>query len=273
MLLNILDKVESLPPLPQTVNEIEIFRKKDDKEVEELTKIIEKDPLCVVTLLKISNSSLFGFSSRIETIRRVINLLGMNFAIYVTLKESINNILKTDLCPYNVKCEDFLEISNLSLSLVNLWVSQIDKKLEEEILLASLLQEIGKFILSEIINKEGKTEEFKKKIDSGIEIKEVEKGFLNTTTSEVTAQIFRHWKFNENLVSMIECVDDIDSCTCENRMKSQILDVVKTVCNISNPLSENSIAKGLAKAKKYGFELEYLNNSIKLLKNRFELNK
>ena len=26
MLLNILDKVESLPPLPQTVNEIEIFR-------------------------------------------------------------------------------------------------------------------------------------------------------------------------------------------------------------------------------------------------------
>ena len=118
MLLNILDKVESLPPLPQTVNEIEIFRKKDDKEVEELTKIIEKDPLCVVTLLKISNSSLFGFSSRIETIRRVINLLGMNFAIYVTLKESINNILKTDLCPYNVKCEDFVEISNLSLSLV-----------------------------------------------------------------------------------------------------------------------------------------------------------
>lgn len=271
MLFNILDKVESLPPLPQTVNEIEIFRKREDKEVEELIKIIEKDPLCVVTLLKISNSSLFGFSSKIETISRVINLLGMNFAIYVTLKESINNILKTDLYPYNVKCEDFVEISNLSL--VNLWVSQVDKKLEEEFLLASLLQEIGKFILSEILVKEGLAEEFKKKIELGIEIKEIEKEFLNITTSEVTAQIFRYWKFNKNLISMIECVDDIDSCTCGNRLKSQILDVVKTVCNISNPFSENSIEKGLSKAKKYGFELEYLNNTIEVLKNRVNLNK
>lgn len=273
MLFNILDKIESLPPLPKTVDEIEIFRKKENKEVEELTKIIEKDPLCVVTLLKISNSSLFGFSSKIETISRVINLLGMNFAIYVTLKESINNILKTDLNPYGAKCEDFVEISNLSLSLVNLWVSQIDKKLEEEIVLASMLQEIGKFILSEILVKEGLAEEFKKKIESGIEIKEVEKEFLNITTSEVTAQIFRHWKFNKNLISMIECVDDIDSCTCGNRLKSQILDVVKTVCNISNPLSESSIAKGLSKAKKYGFELEYLNNAINIVKDRELLNK
>lgn len=270
MLLNILDKIESLPPLPKTVNEIEIFRKKEDKEVDELTKIIEKDPLCVVTLLKISNSSFFGFSSKIETISRVINLLGMNFVIYVTLKESINNMLKTDLYPYNAKCEDFVETSNLSLSLVNIWVSQIDKKLEEEILLASLLQEIGKFVLSEIIMQERKTEQFKRKIDSGIEIKEVEKEFLNTTTSEVTAQIFRHWKFNENLISMIECVDDIDSCSCDNKIKSQILDVVKTVCSISNPLSENSIEKGLSKAKKYGFDLEYLNSAIEVLKNKIK---
>lgn len=273
MLLNILDRVESLPPLPQTVNEIEIFRKKENKEVEELTKIIEKDPLCVVTLLKISNSSLFGFSSKVETISRVINLLGMNFAIYVTLKESINNILKTDLYPYNIKCEDFVEISNLSLSFVNLWVSQIDKKLEEEILLASLLQEIGKFILSEIVIEEGLAEEFKKKVELGLEIKEIEKEFLNTTTSQVTAQIFKYWKFNENLVSMIECVDDIDSCTCENRMKSQILDVVKTLCNLQNPLSDEAITKSLLKAKKYNFELEYLNNAINMLENSYKINK
>lgn len=107
MLLNILDKIESLPALSQTVSEIENFRKKNNKEVEELIKIIEKDPLCVVTLLKVSNSSLFGFSSKIETISRVINLLGMNFAMYITLKESINHILKTDLYPYNIKCEGF----------------------------------------------------------------------------------------------------------------------------------------------------------------------
>lgn len=273
MLLNILDKIESLPALSQTVSEIENFRKKNNKEVEELIKIIEKDPLCVVTLLKVSNSSLFGFSSKIETISRVINLLGMNFAMYITLKESINHILKTDLYPYNIKCEDFIEISNLSLSLVNLWVSKIDKKLEEEILLASLLQEIEKFILSDILVKESLSEEFKKKVELGIEIKEIEKEFLNTTTSQVTAEIFKYWKFNENLISMIECVDDIDNCTCENKIKSQILDVVKTVCNITNPFCDESIEKALLKAKSYGFEIKYLNNAIEVVKKRYEINK
>ena len=63
MLENILEKIESLPPLPQTIEKIENFRKKKNKEIEELVKIIEKDALVITTLLKISNSSLFGFRS------------------------------------------------------------------------------------------------------------------------------------------------------------------------------------------------------------------
>ena len=61
MLENILEKIESLPPLPQTIEEIENFRKKKDKEIDELVRIIEKDALVITTLLKISNSALFGF--------------------------------------------------------------------------------------------------------------------------------------------------------------------------------------------------------------------
>lgn len=38
----ILQKIESLPPLPKTIIEIEEFRKKQDKELNELLKIIEK---------------------------------------------------------------------------------------------------------------------------------------------------------------------------------------------------------------------------------------
>ena len=100
MLENILEKIESLPPLPQTIEKIENFRKKKNKEIEELVKIIEKDALVITTLLKISNSSLFGFRTKVETIGRVISLLGINFTIYMTISETFNNILTTDLSPY-----------------------------------------------------------------------------------------------------------------------------------------------------------------------------
>ena len=42
MFENILKKIEALPPLPQTIIEIEAFRKSTNKEIDNLIKIIEK---------------------------------------------------------------------------------------------------------------------------------------------------------------------------------------------------------------------------------------
>ena len=148
MFENILKKIESLPPLPQTIIDIEEFRKRVDKEVDDLIKIIEKDALCVTTLLKVANSSLFGFRSKIETVGRIINLLGMNFTIYVSMQETIKSILTSDLLPYGVGCKEFMKASNLSLSLVNLWLPNSDRVLKDEIQLGVLLQESGKFRLN-----------------------------------------------------------------------------------------------------------------------------
>ena len=59
--INILQKIESLPPLPKTIIDIEEFRKRKDKEAADLLDIIEKDALIISTLLKISNSAMLGF--------------------------------------------------------------------------------------------------------------------------------------------------------------------------------------------------------------------
>lgn len=268
MFENILEKIESLPPLPQTMIEIEEFRKSSHKELEFLIKIIEKDPLCVTTLLKVSNSSLFGFKSKIETVSKVINLLGMNFTIYVAINESINSILKTDLFPYGISCENFMESSNLSLSLVNLWIPNANRVLKDEILLAALLQESGKFILSEIIINRDLNNEFIKRLNEENDVVKVEKEILEITTSQITAEIFKHWKLSENLIKMIEFVDDIEKCDEEYRQKAQILDVVKTICNVCDPFSDKSINKGIEKAKKYTLDVESLEDAIFILKNR-----
>ena len=41
--INILQKIESLPPLPKTIIDIEEFRKRSDKEAADLLDIIEKE--------------------------------------------------------------------------------------------------------------------------------------------------------------------------------------------------------------------------------------
>ena len=265
---NILEKIESLPPLPKTIVEIEEFRKKPNKEAIELLNIIEKDALIISTLLKISNSAMFGFRSKVETPSRAVSLLGINFTISIAIGGTVQNLLMTNLEPYGISSDDFMRVSNISSTLANLWLSKIDIDLKEEMLLPALLQETGKFILADLILSEKKSDLFKSKVSSGCDITDVEKELLHTTTSQTTAQIFKHWKLSSNLINMIENVDDISKAEDNFKRKSQILDVIKTACDISDPLSELNIEKAIKKATVYGFDTNILKKAIETLQDR-----
>ncbi|MCB9096728.1 HDOD domain-containing protein [Arcobacter aquimarinus] len=265
---NILEKIESLPPLPKTIIEIEEFRKKTNKESAELLEIIEKDALIISTLLKISNSAMFGFRSKVETPGRAINLLGINFTISIAIGGTVQNLLMTNLEPYGINSDDFMKASNISSTLASLWLSKIDIELKDEIVLPALLQETGKFIIADLIVNEGKSDLFKSKIASGASIEDTEKELLGFTTSEVTAKIFRHWKLSENLINLIENVDNVSKAEDEYKKKTQILDIIKTAAYINAPLSANSVKKALEKASAYGFDTNILKNAITTLEDR-----
>lgn len=266
--MSILEKIESLPPLPKTITEIEEFRRKSEKEAFELLQIIEKDALIISTLLKISNSAMFGFRSKVETPSRAINLLGINFTISIAIGGTVQNLLMANLEPYGINSDDFMRASNLSSTLTHLWVAKFDYELKEELLLPALLQEAGKFILADIIVSEKKTEEFKTKLASGEDMPAVEKELVGLSSSEITAKIFRHWKLSDNLVDLIEFVDDIEKCDPSIKQKAQVLDVIKTACNVSNPLSDENIAKAISKANKYGLHVKSLEKAIETLQDR-----
>ncbi|MCT7581758.1 HDOD domain-containing protein [Aliarcobacter butzleri] len=267
---NILNKIDSLPPLPKTIIEVEEFRKKPNKEIADLLKIIEKDALIVSTLLKISNSAMFGFRSRVETPARAVSLLGINFTISIAIAGTVQNLLKSDLEPYGVNVNDFMKASNTASILANLWLSKIDLALKEEIVLPALLQETGKFILADYIKQENLSETFRGKVDSGELIEDVERNLLGITTSQVTAQIFRHWKLSDKLVNMIENVDNISNVSDEYKKQTQILEVIKTAAYIKNPLSDENVKKAIEKASKYELDITSLKNAITTLKDRVD---
>lgn len=266
--INILQKIESLPPLPKTIIDIEEFRKKNDKEAADLLNIIEKDALIISTLLKISNSAMFGFRSKVETPGRAISLLGINFTISIAIGGTVQNLLMTSLTPYGINSDDFMRASNISSTLANLWLSKVDVDLKEEIILPALLQEIGKFILSDLLISEDKADEFKNKIASGVSIENAEKELLGFTTSEITAKIFKYWKLSDNLVDMIEYVDDISKVRSEYKVKTQVLDVIKTACAVNSPLSDECVVNAISKAAQYGLDTKTLKKAIETLQDR-----
>ena len=268
---DVLRRVESLPPLPRTIVLIEEYRRDNEKEIDKLHNIISKDALIVTNLLRIANSAMFGFRSKIETPLRAISLLGINFTISIAISTSSQKILVNSLSPYGLTNDTFMNSSNMASVLASLWLEKIDEKLKDEIILPALLLDIGKFILSNLIVSEHLDKEFKIKIDEGIAIEDLEKEYFGFTSSFVTAKIFKHWRLNPNLVTSIEFVDDLENAPEEFKEKAKILDVIKTATCIKEPLSNNSIKKALEKANKYGFDTKILENAILNLKQRIDL--
>ncbi|PLY06737.1 MAG: HDOD domain-containing protein [Arcobacter sp.] len=264
----IIDKIESLPPLPKTIIEIEEFRQSSEKEAFELLKIIEKDALIVSTLLKVSNSAMFGFRSKVETASKAINLLGINFTISIAIGGTVQNLLKTNLSAYGINSDDFMRASNLATTLTSLWLTKVSFDLKEELVLPALLQEAGKFILADIIDSEGKTEEFKSLLASGKTIAEAEKEAVGMSTSQITAAIFKHWKLSDNLINVIEFVDDIEKCDNKYKESTQILEVIKTICCVTDAMSDENIEKGIAKATEYNLDVKNLEKAIEKLQDR-----
>ncbi len=266
----IIEKIDSLPPLPKSVTELEEFRKLPNKEPLDLLKIIEKDPLIVTTILRVANSAMFGFVSQVETPSRAISLLGVNFTISIALGSIIQKLVKTDLAAYGISTDDYMYSSSLATSLVNAWVSKINFDLKEELLLPAFLQEVGKFIISEIIEEREQKKEFTEKLKVMNNTSLTEEELIGFSCARITANIFKHWKLSHNLIFSIGFVGDLENCPQEYIQKVQILEIIKIICDVRNPFSDENIQKGLTKAKEYGFDIEILTQAIDSIKFKID---
>jgi len=67
---------------------------------------------------------------------------------------------------------------------------------------------------------------------------------------------------------MIKYADDVENCPANCKKEVQILNVVKTICNVIDPVSDTFAEEGLAKAKAYGLETRHLAKAIEKMQDR-----
>lgn len=259
-------KIDSLPPLPNSMLELEDFRKVQNTNPEELIEIIEKDPLLVSAILRVANSSMFGFRSTVDTLSRAINLLGINFTISLAIGSIVQNTVKCNLSPYGISNEEFLEVCALSTKIVNTWIAKVDNDLKDELLMPAFLQETGKFIIANVLQQEDKSKDFLKALNRTNNITKCEEEFIGFACPRITANVFKHWSLSHNLIFSIGFVGDSKSCPANFKKHTEILEIVKELADVRNPLSEAGISKAIELAKNYNYDEKILEESIDQIK-------
>jgi HD-like signal output (HDOD) protein len=234
----------------------------DDAGVGDLTKVIEHDPMIIANLLKAANSPLYGFRKEIKSAAQAVSLFGMSMTRSIAIGNSVRKLLNVDMQPYGITSDKFAEISSLQGALISSWYKRIDKKKAEKLYLAAFLQETGKILIASDIIEEDETISFASEVKNSNNLAMVEKTYVNITSAEITALIFKHWGFDKEFIDIIKYSDNPSSAPSEVKEYCIALNIVKTIVPLNKPFCEMAINFGLKKAHDAGYNTRLLEEAI-----------
>ena len=268
--MGIIERIEALPPLPKSIKEIEEAYKDPNISAKEVAEIVEKDPLVVADLLRVVNSPASGLRREVTSVEQAVCLIGLKAVKDLVISISLRNLFKIDLSPYGTNSEKFARASYFQNFLAQYLIREISPKKVDSIRLQALLQELGKIVIAEEIIFQNEDEVFKIELDVGLDIRELERNYVDITTAQVTAQMLEYWGFEQTFVDGIRWSDEPNQATIEQKDEALILRIVSEIANVHKPFSEESRQRALPFVKKANISLEvfdYFFNDFKELWN------
>lgn len=150
-LVQILNKIDSLPELPQVA--LRLTQLLDDPNVgaEKLGEVIKVDPSFTGQVLKLCNSAAYGFSRTISTVKEAVAILG-----FKVLKSMVYTIiakiaLDKPVSGYGLNKGDLWH-NALTCAVYAKYIAQREKTTDPELAFtAALLRDLGKIVLGEFV--------------------------------------------------------------------------------------------------------------------------
>jgi len=203
-LQKIVDGIKDLPTLPTIIMKVVEIINNPKSSVRDIKSIIENDYVQTVRVLRLANSSYYGFPQKISTITTAIVLLGFNEIKNLLLSSSVYDLFTSHS---NVKKYFFDHLKFLDHSIgvaiaARLIAEAVRYEEPEELFVGGLLHDIGR-----VVQKQFLSEDFEKlmlnviKTDSLIYKKE--KRILGYTHTEVGMLLAKKWKMTEKIINII----------------------------------------------------------------------
>jgi HD-like signal output (HDOD) protein len=260
---NILKKIKQLPPLPESAMQIEAVYQNPESSFNDMVKILEKDPLLTADILKAANSPLYGFSREINAISQAVGLFGMGTVRGFALASIVKKSFSLDLKPYGITNEIFSSLSKKQHGLMTAWCMRKENSLLGVLSPAAFLVEIGKVLIAQQIMADGKEEEFRNALADFNTVEEAEREVVGVDTPEVSATIFKQWKFESGLVDVIKhCMEPQKAENEADIRPAAILNVIRTAVPLNGKITDESEAAAKELIKEYGLNMETFETAI-----------
>jgi len=198
-----IDRITNLPTIPHVLLEINRMLQDNVVSNKKMQEVIEKDQVVTAKLLKLVNSSFYGFRSKIVDISQAILILGFN-----TARNAIATVAVIDIFRAKEKYDDF-DIRDLWKH--SLAVAITSRRLAErarmappdDCFVAGLLHDIGKLIMEEHLpDLFGRVLALQR--EEGLSFIEAEKKISPANHAVIGGHLIRKWRFPARLIDAIK---------------------------------------------------------------------
>jgi HD-like signal output (HDOD) protein len=199
---SLVDGIETLKSLPAAYLNIRKVIENPVSSTNDLARAISADPGLTARLLKLVNSPLYGFSSKIETVSRALVILGMQQVHDLALATTVAVLYKSAK-PKRLSMGRYWRES-VYCALTARCVAKLCNVLDSErLFVAGLLHAVGHLVMDERIPDE--TDAARRQAQSDKRpLAQVEKETIGCNYAEVGALLAKRWSMPPALISAIE---------------------------------------------------------------------
>lgn len=262
-------RIDSLPPLPESVIEIEQLFLNEYPDINMLVDIITKDPSLTANILSKVNAPLYGFSKTIISIVQAVTLFGAPQIRSIALSSSIQRSFDIDLSPYSISTVTFSKISITQSELLFQWYMNIDINMARDLAPIVFLMETGKILIAKEIIESDKIDIFQKDLRTYENISDVENIHTMMNTTQVSALVFKQLHLNEKFSLVMQYLDDDKEVPSSMKDTITIIKIIRTAINIENQLNEYSLSQAFELLEKNNYNIDIFKRAVKRVKTKY----
>jgi len=197
-----LDSIPDIPTLPTIVIKVNKMLQDHDTSIKNLSKVIEKDQGMVAKILRLVNSTFYGFRSRITNIPHAVIILGFNTIRNAVVSVSIIKTFSGEKSFEGFEIKDFWRHSVAVAVTSRYLAEQTRLDSPDDCFVSGLLHDIGKVVLSQDF-----TELFglvwKSVKEDGLSFYEAEQKLLPVNHAQIGGHLAKKWQFPGSLIDSI----------------------------------------------------------------------
>ncbi|MDD2265659.1 HDOD domain-containing protein [Sulfuricurvum sp.] len=259
----LMEQIEHVPMLPETVQKVEAVFNNPDKGISDMADAIKDDPIITAYILKTANSPMYGLSRTVTDVAHAISLLGKEAVRTFTIASAANSCMDIDLSPYGMTKETYLARSQLQNALVSRWVSKVDRSMLGHLSLASFLLELGKVVISRYLIESKQTALLSDNLQKGSSIKQSEIAACGSKSEDVTATLFFRWNFDPDLVHLIRFANEPeDASDPETQEMAKFLKVAKEAINLDGTITDSTLKNARELIEEYGMNQNLFDEAV-----------